>query len=73
MAPPPVQVNITSKVYNIPLLNGDMENVYQQMELNKEEIERSRQRFVDAKAEYDNNCNQLLLLYIQQTGEFPPS
>jgi len=73
MAPPPIKITINTKVYNIPLLNGEMDDVYQDMENNKEEIERSRQRYANAKTEYDNNCNQLLLLYIQQTGEFPPS
>jgi len=71
MAPPPVKVTVKSKVYNIPLLNGDMDNIFIQMEANKEEMNRSRQRLNDAKTEYDNNCNQLLLLYIQQTGQYP--
>ena len=71
MAPPPVQVTIKTKVYNIPLLNGDMDNIFIQMEANKEQINRSRQRLNDAKAEYDANCNTLLLMYIQQTGQYP--
>ena len=71
MAPPPVQVTIKTKVYNIPLLNGDMDNIFIQMEANKEQMNRSRQRLNDAKTEYDNNCNQLLLMYIQQTGQYP--
>jgi len=71
MAPPPVQVTVKTKVYNIPLLNSDMDNIFIQMEANKEQIDRSRQRLNDAKTEYDNNCNQLLLLYIQQTGQYP--
>jgi hypothetical protein len=71
MAPPPVQVTINSKVYAIPILNGDMENIFIQMEANKEQMNRSRQRLNDAKAEYDANCNTLLLMYIQQTGQYP--
>jgi hypothetical protein len=71
MAPPPVQVTIKTKVYNIPLLNGDMDNIFIQMEANKEQMNRSRQRLNDAKAEYDANCNTLLLMYIQQTGQYP--
>jgi len=57
MAPPPVQVTVKTKVYNIPLLNGDMDNIFIQMEANKEQMNRSRQRLNDAKAEYDANCN----------------
>jgi len=69
--PPPVQVTINSKIYAIPILNGDMDNVVQQMEQQKEQMNRSRQRLNDAKAEYDANCNTLLLMYIQQTGQYP--
>jgi len=71
MAPPPVQVTVKTKVYNIPLLNGDMDNIFIQMEANKEQMNRSRQRLNDAKAEYDANCNTLLLMYIQQTNQYP--
>ena len=71
MAPPPVQVTVKTKVYNIPLLNGDMDNIFIQMEANKEQINISRRRLNDAKAEYDANCNTLLLMYIQQTGQYP--
>ena len=71
MAPPPVQVTVKTKVYNIPLLNVDMDHIFIQMEANKEQINRSSQRLNDAKTEYDNNCNQLLLMYIQQTGQYP--
>jgi len=71
MAPPPVQVTVKTKVYNIPLMNGDMDNIFIQMEANKEQMNRSRQRLNDAKAEYDANCNTLLLMYIQQTGQYP--
>lgn len=70
--PEPVQVKINSKVYNIPILNGDMDNVVQQMNQNKESIDRSRQRMNDAKNELNNNSNTLLLMYIQQTGQYPP-
>ncbi len=69
--PPSVQVTINSKIYAIPILNSEMDNVVQQMEQNKNDINRSRQRLNDAKTEYDNNCNQLLLMYIQQTGQYP--
>jgi len=69
--PAPVTVTINSKVYAIPILNGDMDNVVQQMEQQKEQMNRSRQRLNDAKAEYDANCNTLLLMYIQQTGQYP--
>jgi hypothetical protein len=70
--PEPVIVKIDSKTYSIPILTGDMDNVVQQMNQNKDAIERSRQRMNDAKVELANNSNTLLLMYIQQTGQFPP-
>ena len=69
--PPPVIVKINSKTYDIPILNGEMDNIVQQMAQQKEAIDRNRQRMNDAKAEYENSCNTLLLLYIQQTGQYP--
>lgn len=69
--PAPVVVKINSKVYSIPILTGEMDNVVQQMAQQKEAIDRSRQRMNDAKVEYDNSCNTLLLMYIQQTGSYP--
>ena len=71
MAPPPIQVTINSKVYAIPILNAEMDAVVQQMDQQKDAINRNRQRMNDAKVEYDNSCNQLLLMYIQQTGQYP--
>jgi hypothetical protein len=70
--PAPVVVKINSKTYNIPILNGDMDNCVQLINQNKEAIDRSRQRMNDAKVELENNNNALLLMYIQQTGQYPP-
>jgi len=69
--PAPVVVKINSKTYSIPILTGEMDNIVQQIEQNKEAIDRSRQRMNDAKIELENNNNALLLMYIQQTGQFP--
>lgn len=69
--PAPVTVTINSKVYNIPILNGEMDNVVQQMEQQKEEIQRLNRRKQNAKVALDTNCNTLLLMYIQQTGQYP--
>jgi predicted nucleic acid-binding Zn-ribbon protein len=70
--PEPVVVKINSKTYNIPILNVEMDNIVQQIDQNKEDINRNRRRLNDAKNELENNNNALLLLYIQQTGQYPP-
>lgn len=70
--PPPTVVKINSKTYSIPILTGEMDNCVQQIDQNKEAINRSRQRMNDAKIELENNSQALLLMYIQQTGQYPP-
>ena len=69
---PPTVVKINSKTYSIPILTGEMDNCVQQIDQNKEAINRSRQRMNDAKIELENNSQALLLMYIQQTGQYPP-
>lgn len=69
--PAPISITINSKTYSIPILNGEMDNLVQQMVQQKEAIDRNRERMNDAKVEYNNSCNVLLLMYIQQTGQYP--
>lgn len=69
--PAPIVVKINAKVYNIPILNADMDNLVQQMVQQQDAINRNRNRLNDSKVEYENSCNTLLLLYIQQTGQYP--
>ena len=69
--PAPIVVTINSKTYNIPILNEEMNNCVQQMVQQQEAIDRNRERLNNSKVEYQNSCNSLLLLYIQQTGQYP--
>ena len=69
--PAPIVVTINSKTYNIPILNEEMNNCVQQMVQQQEAIDRNRERLNNSKVEYQNSCNTLLLLYIQQTGQYP--
>ena len=69
--PPPVLANINSKIYSIPILNGEMDNVAQQILQNKEEIRNLREHIISRTADLQNNNNALLLMYITLTGNFP--
>ena len=69
--PAPIVVTINSKTYNIPILNEEMNNCVQQMVQQQEAIDRNRERLNNSKVEYQNSCNTLLLIYIQQTGQYP--
>ncbi len=69
--PAPIKVTIQSKVYSIPILTGEMDNMAQEMEANKHEIRRSTERRKEAVSRLEENSNAMLLMYIQQTGSFP--
>jgi hypothetical protein len=69
--PAPVIVTINSKTYSIPILNGDMDNLVQEINQNKEELRRTTERRKNAFENLENNNNTLLLMYIQQTGQYP--
>ncbi len=71
MAPPPIIVKINSKTYSIPILNGDMDNLVQEIQLTQDEIRRSTERRKNALQNLENSNNALLLMYIQQTGQYP--
>lgn len=73
MAPPPTIIKVNSKTYSIQILNGEMENMVNQIEAEKETIRRTRERLNSQLSNQSINYNALLLMYIQQTGEFPPS
>ena len=69
--PPPTKVKINSKIYDIPILNGEMDNIAQQIIQNNEEIRSLRNHLTDATNNLNINSNALLLMYIQQTGQYP--
>jgi len=73
MAPPPTIIKVNSKTYSIQILNGEMENMVNQIEAEKENIRRTRERLNSSLSNLSINYDALLLMYIQQTGEFPPS
>ena len=70
--PDPVKIKTNSKLYNIPILNGEMDNIAQQIQSNKEEIRSLRNHLNDANNNLNTNSSSLLLMYIQQTGQYPP-
>jgi hypothetical protein len=68
----PLQITINTKTYNVEILTGEMSNLAQEMETTKEEIRRLAERRKNALGRLEENSNQMLILYIQQTGSFPP-
>lgn len=69
--PPPTQIKTNSKIYSIPILNGEMDNIAIQIQEKKNEINSLNNHLNGALVDLNNLSNQLLALYIQQTGSFP--
>lgn len=69
--PAPIIVKINSKTYTIPILNGEMDSLVQQIQPIEEEIRRTTERRSNALNDLNNIYNNLLLMYIQQTGQYP--
>lgn len=70
--PDPVKIKTNSKLYNISILNGEMDNIAQQIQQNKDEINSLRNHLLSATNNLNTNSQALLLMYIQQTGQYPP-
>lgn len=71
MAPPPTQVKINSKLYSIPVLNGEMETIASEITALKENIASLNEHLTSDLNTLNNLNQQMLALYIQQTGSFP--
>ena len=71
--PEPIQITLESKVYSVPILNGEMDNLVN-------EIQQARVRILDYAENRRRDTERieewsktLLLIYIQQEGTFPSS
>ena len=71
MPPATVQIKTNSKFYTIPLLTVDMETISNRIIRDREELRNLNQQVSLILNSINNNSNDLLVLYIQQTGTFP--
>lgn len=69
--PDPVPVTVQNKVYYTPILNGEMDQVVQQIADKKVEIASLNSHLTGALSELTQLNKTLLAMYIQQTGQFP--
>ena len=69
--PAPVQIKTNSKFYSCPILNEEMDQVAQQIYSCKAEIDSLNHHLNDKLNELNNLNQQLLTMYVQQTGSFP--
>lgn len=69
--PDPISANINSKAYVIPILNGEMDAIAQQIYTDRDELRSLRNHITSKLTDLNNNYNTLLLMYIQNTGQYP--
>lgn len=68
-----VPITIQNKVYNTPILNREMEGIYNQINDKKNEIRSLNESLSQSIIDLQALNKQLIALYIQQTGSFPDS
>jgi len=69
--PSSVYITIKNVSYSTPILNRDMQNIADEMQSKKQEIETFNQRLANAINELNELNKQFMAMYIQQTGSFP--
>jgi len=69
--PEPVKITVKNKVYITPILNGEMDDINNQINATKDEIRSLNEHLNSAINNLANLQNQLIAMYIQQTGQFP--
>ena len=69
--PGPVKITIQNKVYITPILNGEMDDINNQINSKKDEIKSLNDHLAGAIQELNNLQKTFMAMYIQQTGQFP--
>jgi hypothetical protein len=71
MAPPIYKVRILDTLYNVELITGEMERIVSEIEQSQEAIRLLQSQMIRENRSVNLLNQQLLTLYIQQTGTFP--
>jgi hypothetical protein len=70
MAPPTQKVRLLN-TYNVEILSGEMDSVYQQLQSKQETIAMLQTQLSRENRDLVDLQTQLMTLYVQQTGTFP--
>lgn len=73
MAPPIQKVRLQNTLYNVEIMTGEMDNITQQIQSKKEAILMLNSQLSRENRDLNELQTQLMTLYIQQMGTFPPS
>ena len=69
--PDPIKITIQNKVYTTPILNGEMDDIANQIQSKKSEIADLNHQLRHKISELNDLEKQIISMYIQQTGGFP--
>jgi hypothetical protein len=72
MAPPTEPIRLPNVVYNVEIMNGEMDAIYNEILSKKEQIALLSDQLSRENRDLVNLQTQLITLYIQTTGQFPP-
>ena len=70
MAPPIQKVRLLN-TYNVEILSGEMDSVYQQIQSKQESIAMLQTQLSRENRDLVDLQTQLMTLFVQQTGTFP--
>lgn len=71
--PAPLRIKLKDVTYITPILNGEMDNIAQQIYQVQDEMRSLREHLQTASTNLSNLNSQLVAMYVQQTGQFPDS
>jgi hypothetical protein len=72
MAPPTEPIRLPNVVYNVEIMSGEMDAIYNEIISKKEQISLLTAQLLQDNSELIDLQKQLITLYIQTTGKFPP-
>lgn len=72
MAPPTEPIRLPNVVYNVEIISGEMDVIYNEILSKKEQIALLSAQLSRENRDLVNLQTQLITLYIQTTGQFPP-
>lgn len=71
--PAPEKIRLPSVVYIASIQNGEMDTIYTLIQAKKDEISTLSSQLTLANSELSALQYQYITLYIQATGQFPPT
>lgn len=73
MAPPTEKIRLPSVLYSVEILNGEMDAIASSITVTKAHITDLNAQLIEQTNLLVSQQNQLMTIYIQTMGSFPPS